>query len=114
MQGRRTFLIAAIVALVAACSTAGITFLHLHADEQQSRYEQLIDLEADANRLDALESEANAQRRVPLAAQAEVMTLLRDMHLELADLARPPDGRRRRRARRSSTSTGRRSSRSSR
>src|SRR3954454_1336078 len=86
MQGRRTFLIAALVALVAACSSAGISVLQRHADEQQHRYETLIDLAADAYRVDALESEANAERRVPLAVQSEVKALLGDMHAELADL----------------------------
>src|SRR3954454_20236435 len=87
MQGRRLFTIAALVALVAACSTAGIAVVHLHADEQQDRYERLIALEADANRLDALESEANAERRVPLITQAEVRSLLGDMARDLTDLA---------------------------
>jgi diguanylate cyclase (GGDEF)-like protein len=87
MQGRRLFTIAAIVALIAACSTAGIAVVHLHADEEQSRYERLIDLEADANRLDALESQMNAEHRVPLAAQAEAGSLLHEMHVDLTDLA---------------------------
>src|SRR4051812_15400785 len=86
MQGRRTFLIAVLVALVAACSSAGISVLQRHADEQQHRYETLIDLEADANRVDALKSAANAEPRVPLAVQSEVKTLLGEMHSELADL----------------------------
>jgi predicted signal transduction protein with EAL and GGDEF domain len=88
MQGRRTFLIAALVALVAACSSAGISVLQQHAEEQQHRYETLIGLEGDANRIDALESEADAERRVPLGVQSEVKALLGDMHSELAILAR--------------------------
>src|SRR3954454_12155024 len=86
MQGRRTLMIAAAVALVAMIATAGLAALHMHADAQRGRYEALIDLEADADRIDALESEANAERHVPLAAQAEVVELLADMHRELAEL----------------------------
>ena len=66
MQGRRTFLIATVVALVAIAASAGIAALHLHADERRDRYEMLVELESSANRVDALESEANAERRVPL------------------------------------------------
>src|SRR4051812_18417158 len=87
MQSRRTLMIAAVVALVGFSAAAVIAALHVHADVQRKRYEVLIDLEADANRIDALESEANAERRVPLPAQAEVVDLLGDMHHELAELA---------------------------
>src|SRR3954465_7992051 len=87
MQGRRTFVIAVTVALVALAASVGIAGLHLRADERQNRYEQLIGLGADANRIDALESEANAARRVPLATQAEVTQLLVEMSDSLLDLA---------------------------
>src|SRR3954471_3374014 len=87
MQSRRTMMIAAVVALVGLSAAAVIAALHMHADVQRKRYEVLIDLEADANRIDALESEANAERRVPLPAQAEVVDLLADMHRELGELA---------------------------
>src|SRR3954451_6099273 len=86
MQGRRTLIIAAVVALVAVGATAIVAALHRHAGEQRSRYEVLIELEASANRVDALESEANAERRVPLPVQAELTTLLRQMHASLVDL----------------------------
>src|SRR3954471_6752025 len=86
MQSRRTMMIAAVVALVGLSAAAVIAALHMHADVQRKRYEVLIDLEADANRVDALESEANAERRVPLPAQAEVTELLVDMHGELLSL----------------------------
>jgi diguanylate cyclase (GGDEF)-like protein len=79
-------MIAAAVGLVAIAAAAIVAVLHVHAGTQRARYEMLIDLEADANRLDALESAANAERHVPLAAQAEVVELLEDMHVELADL----------------------------
>src|SRR3954471_8272023 len=86
MQSRRTMMIAAVVALVGLSAAAVIAALHMHADVQRKRYEVLIDLEADANRIDALESQANAERRVPLVTQAEVHQLLDDMSAELADL----------------------------
>src|SRR3954451_19800199 len=86
MLGRRTFLIAILVALVAGAAGGGVAPPHLRADEREDRYEILIDLEADANRLDALESQANAERRVGLAVQAEVSELLVDMEHELVDL----------------------------
>src|SRR3954451_19448043 len=86
MQGRRTLMITAAVALVALAAATSVAGLHVHADTQRKRYEMLIDLEADANRIDALESDANAERRVPLAAQAEVVDLLEDMHIELGEL----------------------------
>jgi diguanylate cyclase (GGDEF)-like protein len=86
MQGRRTIIIAATVALVALAASVGIFALHQRAGERQNRYEQLIALTADANRIDALESEANAERRVPLRAQAEVRQLLLDMSADLRDL----------------------------
>ncbi|RKQ93353.1 diguanylate cyclase (GGDEF)-like protein [Solirubrobacter pauli] len=88
MLGRRTFTIAAVVALVALAAGAGIAVLHLRADEQRSRYEALIELEADANRVDALESEANARAGVPLAVQAELNALLVEMAADLGRLTR--------------------------
>src|SRR3954447_18128189 len=87
MQGRRTLMITAAVALVALAAATSVAGLHVPADTQRKRYEMLVDLESDANRIDALESGANAERRVPLAAQAEVVELLDDMHGELAELA---------------------------
>src|SRR4051812_40898745 len=86
MQGRRTLIIAAVVAIVAAGAIAVVSALHAHAGEQRARYEVLIELEASANRVDALESEANAERRVPLPVQSELTTLLRRMHSSLVDL----------------------------
>src|SRR3954467_6420387 len=86
MQGRRTLMIAAAVALVAIVAASIVAALHVRADTQRKRYEMLIDLEADANRIDALESDANAERRVPLAAQAEIVELLDDMHFALGEL----------------------------
>ena len=88
MQGRRTLLIGTVVALVAIAASAGIAALHLHADERRIRYEILVELESSANRVDALESEANAMRRVPLQSQAELGSLLRDMRTELEGLVR--------------------------
>src|SRR4051794_10546156 len=93
MQGRRTFIIAATVALTALVASAGIAALHLRADDRQDRYEILIELSADANRIDALESEANAQRRVPLAVQAEITQLLTHMNTQFSGLvARDTEG----------------------
>src|SRR3954447_25380802 len=86
MQGRRTLMIAMAVALVAIVAASVVAALHFRADTQRKRYEVLIDLEADANRVDALESDANAERHVRLAAQAEVVELLDDMHVELGEL----------------------------
>src|SRR3954447_8163211 len=86
MRGRRTLMITVAVALVAIAAATSVAGLHVHADTQRKRYEMLIDLEADANRVGALESDANAEGRVPLAAQAEVVELLDDMHGELAEL----------------------------
>ena len=73
MQGRRTILIAAVVALVAAAATLGIAALH------RSRRRAPRPLR-DADRpsrpaptaSSALEWEATARRRVPLRVQAEV------------------------------------------
>ena len=108
MQGRRTFLIAAVVALVASAASVGIAALHLRADERRARYEALIELEASANRIDALEWEANA--RAPRAAARPGRgrpTLLVDMQRRARRLA----ARRRRgrgpRPRSASTATGR-------
>jgi diguanylate cyclase (GGDEF)-like protein len=88
MQGARTLLIGTVVALVAIAASVGIAALHLHADERRIRYEILVELESSANRVDALESEANAQRRVPLRSQAELGSLLREMRTELEGLER--------------------------
>jgi diguanylate cyclase (GGDEF)-like protein len=93
MQGRRTFIIAATVALTALVASAGVAALHLRADDRRDRYEILIELEADANRIDALESEANAQQRVPLAAQSEIDALLTHLHTAFSGLvARDTEG----------------------
>src|SRR4029079_14802960 len=86
MHGRRTLVIAVTVALFALAASVGIAGLHRRAGERQDRYEQLIGLGADANRIDALESQANADRRVPLAAQAEVTRRLAGMSDNLLDL----------------------------
>ncbi len=86
MQGRRTFTIAGVVALVALAATVGIAFLHMRSDEQRKRYEVFIELEARANRVDALESEANAKALVPLRVQAEIKALLDDIDRDLDQL----------------------------
>jgi diguanylate cyclase (GGDEF)-like protein len=86
MQGRRTILIAAIVALVAAAATLGIAALHSHADERRGHYETLIGVEASAHRLSALEWEATARRRVPLGVQAEVTSTMTRMEEQLRAL----------------------------
>ncbi len=88
MQGARTFIIATVVALVAIAASAGIAALHLHSDERRTRYEILVELESSANRVDALESEVNAERRVPLGVQAELAALLTDMRADLEGLER--------------------------
>ena len=89
MQGKRTLMIAGVVALVAIAAAAAISVLHMHADVQRTRYETLINLDGDADRVDALESEANAEGHVPLAAQAEVDTLMAGMERELIALDTP-------------------------
>ena len=86
MQRKRTILIAAVVALVATAATLGIAALHRHADERRSRYEALVGVEASAHRLGALRWEANARRRVPLAAQAEIKRTFTSMRAELRRL----------------------------
>ena len=86
MKGRRTILIAAIVAVVATAATLGIAALHRHADERRGRYENLIGIQASADRLNALDWEATASRRVPLRVQAEVTATLADMRRRLLDL----------------------------
>src|ERR1700710_2553802 len=86
MQGRRTILIAAVVALVAAAATLGIAALHRRADERRGRYETLIGVEASAHRLSALEWEATARRRVPLPVQAEVTSSMARMRAQLRGL----------------------------
>ncbi|MBE2317784.1 EAL domain-containing protein [Solirubrobacter sp. CPCC 204708] len=85
-MSRRTFTIASVVAFVALAAGLGIAMLHLHADEQRQRYEVFIELESSANRIDALESEVNAERRVPLRAQAELNGLLDTTRADLAQL----------------------------
>ncbi len=79
MKGRRTILIAAIVAVVATVATLGIAAVHRHADERRGRYETLIGVQASANRLNALNWEARARRSVPLQVQAEVTSMLAGM-----------------------------------
>jgi diguanylate cyclase (GGDEF)-like protein len=86
MQGRRTILIATVVALAAAAATLGIAALHRHADERRGRYETLIGVEASAHRLSALEWEATARRRVPVPLQAEVTISMLDMKRQLSEL----------------------------
>ncbi len=93
MQGRRTFLIATVVALVAVATTAGIAVLHRHADERRGRYEAFIAIEASAHRLGALEWEATARRRVPLGVQAEVTATLNSMRAQLVVLRRDRSSR---------------------
>jgi diguanylate cyclase (GGDEF)-like protein len=93
MQGRRTFIIAATVALTALVASSGVAALHLRADDRQDRYEALIELEAAANRIDALESEANAERRVPITVQSEITKLLAEMDDQFSGLvARDTEG----------------------
>jgi len=86
MQGKRTILIAAVVAAVAAAATLGIAALHRHADERRGRYETLIGILASANRVNALGWQASASRRVPLAVQAEVTATLDLMNARLLNL----------------------------
>ena len=69
MRGKRTILIATVVAIVATAATLGIAALHRHADERRARYESLVAVEATANRVSALEWEATARRRVPLPSR---------------------------------------------
>src|SRR5262245_37576986 len=88
MRGKRTILIATVVALVATAATLGIAALHRHADERRSRYQALIAVEAEANRVTALQWEATARRRVPLPVQAELTERLRSMRAELRLLQR--------------------------
>jgi len=86
MRGKRTILIATVVAIVATAATLGIAALHRHADERRSRYESLVSVEAVANRVTALAWEATARRRVPLPVQAEITAQLRSMEAELGRL----------------------------
>jgi diguanylate cyclase (GGDEF)-like protein len=87
MQGsRRTIFIATVVALVAAAATLGIAVLHRHADELRGRYEQLMVIEASADRLSSLEWEASSRRHVPLRVQAEVTATLDRMRSQLQAL----------------------------
>ncbi|HEY6891856.1 MAG TPA: hypothetical protein VI300_28900, partial [Solirubrobacter sp.] len=91
MQGsRRTVFIATVVALLAAAATLGIAAFHRRADDRRARYEQLMVIEASADRLSALEWEASSRRRVPLAVQAEVTARLDAMRGQL--LALQDDG----------------------
>jgi diguanylate cyclase (GGDEF)-like protein len=86
MRGKRTILIATVVALGVAAATLGIAALHRHADERRSRYEAFVALEASANRVSTLQWEATARRRVPLAVQAELNTALQSMLVDLLRL----------------------------
>jgi diguanylate cyclase (GGDEF)-like protein len=79
-------MIAAVVALVALAAGAGIAMLHVRAGQQRDRYEAFIELESDANRLDALESEASDDAGVPLVVQAELGTLLGSLDRDLRAL----------------------------
>jgi diguanylate cyclase (GGDEF)-like protein len=88
MRGKRTILIATVIALLAAAATLGIAALHRHADQRRARYEAFVALEASANRLSALRWEATARRRVPLGVQAELMTTLRGLQRQLVALRR--------------------------
>src|SRR5690349_19514114 len=88
MRGKRTILIATVVALVATAATLGIAALHRHADERRARYMALIAVESDANRVSALQWEATARRRVPLPVQAELTARLQSMRAELRVLRR--------------------------
>jgi diguanylate cyclase (GGDEF)-like protein len=83
MRGKRTILIATVVALVATAATLGIAALHRHADERRSRYEAFVAVEGSANRVSTLQWEASARRRVPLAVQVELNTALRSMQEQL-------------------------------
>ena len=91
MPARRTLLIAAVVALFAVASTAGIAALHRRADERRGRYEVLIGLQAGLFRLNGLDWEATASRRVPLPVQAEMTATLASMRAQLAALATDGD-----------------------
>ncbi|MDA0160687.1 EAL domain-containing protein [Solirubrobacter ginsenosidimutans] len=87
MQGsRRTIFIATVVALLAAVATLGIAAFHRRADDRRGRYEQLMVIEASADRLSALEWEASSRRRVPLPVQAEVTARLDAMRSQLLAL----------------------------
>jgi diguanylate cyclase (GGDEF)-like protein len=88
MHGRRTLFIATVVALVSLAATAGIAALHMHADERRARYEILVELESAANRVDSLENQATAERRVPIGVQAEITSLMRHIDSQLASLER--------------------------
>ena len=86
MQRKRTIFIATVVAAIVAAATVGIAALHHHADIRRARYEKLMAVEASAHRVGALEWEASARRRVPLAVQAEVTNSLTRMRSQLLDL----------------------------
>ncbi len=76
MLGTRTLAIAAVVALVAVAASVGVAVLHVRAGGPRERYETFIALESAAGRLDALESQAGAERQVSLAVQGEFTALL--------------------------------------
>jgi diguanylate cyclase (GGDEF)-like protein len=86
MRGRTTFLTVCAVVLMALATTAGITLLHQRASRARARYEALIEVEASANRLGALDWEAEAQRSLPLSVESEVNATLPRMRAQLAGL----------------------------
>jgi diguanylate cyclase (GGDEF)-like protein len=86
MRGRTTFLTVCAVVLVALATTAGITLLHQRAGQSRARYETLIEIEVSANRLGALDWEAEAQRSVPLSVEAEINATLPRVRAQLTGL----------------------------
>ena len=86
MQGKRTLLIAVVVAVAAAAATLGIAALHGHADQRRGHYESFMAIETSTNRLLAFEWEAIARRRVPLEVQAGVTGSLDRMDTQLLAL----------------------------
>ena len=86
MRGRTTFLTVCTVVLVALATTAGITLLHRRASQSRARYETLIEVEVSANRLGALDWEAEAQRSVPLSVEAEINATLPRVRAQLTGL----------------------------
>jgi diguanylate cyclase (GGDEF)-like protein len=91
MQGKRTLLIAAVVAVAAAAATLGIAALHGHADERRARHEAFLALQADAHRLNTLEWQATAERRLPLGVLVEGRDLVARIRVQLAELDRGGD-----------------------
>ncbi|HWK27218.1 MAG TPA: EAL domain-containing protein [Solirubrobacter sp.] len=88
MQGKRTILTAAVVAVAAAVATLGIGLLHHRATDRRERYEHFVQIEASADRVSALEWEASARRQVPLILQAQLGTTLDHMQRQLLVLER--------------------------